>query len=296
MSGQRLFSANLLTKFEPERRDEREIDSIIPNILVTGSHGKGMTDDANRPVKALLTMHEIVDTLNETGQMGVVEIADRIDRPQSVVHDYVSTLSQLGYINQTDGKYELGLRYLEFGSRVRDRIPLYEVAKPEVQQLSEKSSSESVTLCVEENGLCVALYAVQSSESITYDWMPGTFFGMHCSGAGKAMLAHYPEERVDAILNQHGLPARTEKTITDREMLDTELEKVRDRGVSFEREEYKTRLHTISAPITNASSKVLGALSVSGPAHRMQEADVEAELKDKLLSTVNIIELNYSAR
>jgi IclR family acetate operon transcriptional repressor len=256
-----------------------------------------MGDDANRPVKALLTMHEIVNVLDEIGQAGVVEVADRIDRPQSVVHDYLSTLAQLGYIIQTtDGKYELGLHYLELGGRVRDRIPLYQVARTELQQLAKKSSSESVTLCVEENGLCVALDAVQSSENITYDWMPGTYFYMHCSGAGKAMLANYPEERVEAILDQHGLPARTEKTVTDREMLYTELEEVRKRGVSFERGEYKTGMHTISAPIMDASDEVLGALSVSGPAHRMREADVEAELEDKLLSTINIIELNYNAR
>lgn len=256
-----------------------------------------MGDDANRPVKALLTMHEIVNVLDEIGQAGVVEVADRIDRPQSVVHDYLSTLAQLGYVVQTpDGKYELGLRYLELGGRVRDRIPLYKVARPEIQQLAKKSSSESVTLCVEENGLCVALDAVQSSESITYDWMPGAYFCMHCSGAGKAMLANYSKERVEDILDQHGLPARTEKTVTDREMLYTELEEVRERGVSFERGEYKTRMHTISAPITDASNEVLGALSVSGPAHRMREADVEAELEDKLLSTINVIELNYNAR
>lgn len=255
-----------------------------------------MADDANRPVKALLTMHEVVNALDEIGRAGVVEVAERLDRPQSVVHDYLSTLAQLGYVVRTDGKYELGLHYLELGGRVRDRIPLYQVAKPEIQQLAEKSSSESVTLCVEENGLCVALDAVQSSESITYDWMPGTYFCMHCSGAGKAMLANYPEERVEAILDQHGLPTRTEKTITDRKMLYTELEEVHERGVSFERGEYKTRMHTISAPITDASGEVLGALSVSGPAHRMRETDVETELEDKLLSTVNIIELNYNAR
>lgn len=255
-----------------------------------------MVDDANRPVKALLTMHEIVDALDDLGQAGAVEVAERLDRPQSVIHDYLSTLAQLGYVVQNHGKYELGLRYLELGSHVRERLPLYRVARPELQPLAEQSSSESVTLCVEENGHCVALDAVQSSESITYDWTPGTYFGMHCSGAGKAMLAHYTTDRVDAIIDQHGLPARTENTITDREQLATELKGVRERGVSFERGEYKARMHTISAPLTSASGKVLGALSVSGPAHRLRESDVETELEDKLLSTVNVIELNYNAQ
>lgn len=270
--------------------------SLIPNIFVTEVHSQDMTDDANRPVKALLTMHEVIDALDTIGQAGVTEVAEWLDRPQSVVHDYLSTLTQLGYVVRTDGKYELSLHYLELGGRVRDRIPLYKIARPEIQQLAEESSSESVTLCVEENGLCVALDIAQSSESITYDWKLGTYFHMHCSGAGKAILARYSKERVDAILNQHGMPARTEDTITDREMLYTELEGVRERGVSLEQGEYKTGMHTISAPIMDASSEVLGALSVSGPAHRMREANVKSELEDKLLSTINIIELNYNAQ
>lgn len=255
-----------------------------------------MTDDANRPVKALLTLDEIVTALDDTGRAGVTDVADRIDRPRSVVHDYLSTLVQLGYVVRTDEKYELGLRHLELGSRVRDRIPLYEVARPEIRRLAEKSSSESVTLSVEENGMCIALDVVQSSESIEYDWMPGSYFYMHESGAGKAMLAHYPSERVDAILERHGLPARTEETITDEQELRRELEEVRERGVSFERGEYNTGMQTISAPILAADGEVLGAVSVSGPAHRMEEPDVQTELEDKLLSSVNIIELNYNAR
>ncbi|WP_396613655.1 IclR family transcriptional regulator (plasmid) [Haloferax sp. S1W] len=255
-----------------------------------------MTDDANRPVKALLTMDEVVGALDEAGTVGVTEVADRIDRPQSVVHDYLSTLTQLGCVVRTDGKYELGLRYLELGGRIRERIPLYQVARPVVQRLAEESSSESVTLCVEEDGMCVALDVVQSNESIKYDWHPGSYFYMHLSGAGKAMLANYPEERVEAILDKHGLPARTDKTITDRDELYEELEAVRERGVSFERGEYNTGMHTISAPIMDEDGVVLGGLSVSGPAHRMNEPEVEAELEDKLLSSVNIIELNYNAR
>ncbi|WP_129113840.1 IclR family transcriptional regulator [Halegenticoccus tardaugens] len=255
-----------------------------------------MTDDANRPVKALLTMDEIVSALDTIGTAGVTEIAEQIDRPQSVVHDYLSTLAQLGYIVRTNGKYELGLRYLELGGRVRDRIPLYQVARPEIQKLAEESSSESVTLCVEENGRCVALDAVQSNESIKYDWSPGSYFHMHCSGAGKAMLANYSDERVEDILDTHGLPARTDNTITDREELSQELEEVRESGVSFERGEYNTGMQTISAPILDDNGRVLGGLSVSGPAHRLEEPKVEAELRDKLLSSVNIIELNYNAR
>lgn len=255
-----------------------------------------MANEANRPVKALLTMHRIVEALDDAGRVGVTEIADNLGRPRSVVHDYLSTLVQLEYVVKVDEEYELSLRYLELGGHVRDQIPLYEVAKPEIRRLADESSSELVTLSVEEEGMCVAIDVVQSSQSITYNVIPGMYFHMHSSGVGKAILAHYSNDHVEAIIDRHGLPARTKNTNTDREDLYEEFEDIREDGVAYEREEYKPGMVTIAAPIEGAQNKILGGLSVSGPAHRLRERSVEEELIDKLLSAVNIIELNISAR
>lgn len=256
-----------------------------------------MDEEANRPIKALLTKDEIVTTLREAGEMSVTALATEIDRPRSVVHDYLSTLRQLGYVVKVDGgAYKLSLRYVELGGRVRDDVSLYWIAKPEVRRLADSSSSELVTLSVEQNGLCVALDVVQGGQNISYDFTDGTHFHMHSSGVGKAILAQYPDERVTEILDRHGMPARTKNTITDRATLDAELSEIRDDGVAFDREEYKMGMTTISTVIEDADGSVLGGLSVTGPARRMQESDVEAELQNELLSTVNVIELNYSAQ
>ncbi|WP_161991531.1 IclR family transcriptional regulator [Natronorubrum aibiense] len=256
-----------------------------------------MDDEANRPIKALLTMDDIMTALESAGESNVTTLAEEIDRPRSVVHDYLSTLRQLGYVIQNDrGAYELSLRYMELGGRVRDNVALYNVAKPEVNRLAEQSSSELVTLSVEQNGLCVALDVVQGEQSISYDFTDGTHFHMHSSAVGKAILAEYPAERVTEILDRHGMPARTENTITDRDELKDELEEIRKNGVSFDREEYRTGMTTISTVIEDSTGTVLGGLSVTGPVQRLQESDVEEELRNKLLSTTNIIELNYSAR
>ncbi|WP_436348125.1 IclR family transcriptional regulator [Natronorubrum sp. FCH18a] len=255
-----------------------------------------MTETANRPIKALLTMHEFIEEMKASGRISVTELAERVDRPPSVTHDYLSTLQQLGYVTKIDSEYRLSLRYLELGSIVRKSVPLYNIARHDVKQLAQESSSELVTLSIEEGGLCIALDVMLSSRSIDYETFPGMHFQMHSSGAGKAMLAHYPDERVHEILGRHGMPAKTENTITDREELFTNLEKVRETGVAFERGEYKPRMQTIAAPIMGPDEAVVGALSVSGPAHRLQEDDTESELQNSLLSTVNVIELNYASQ
>ncbi|WP_254532957.1 IclR family transcriptional regulator [Natrinema gelatinilyticum] len=256
-----------------------------------------MDTEANRPIKALLTMDDLVTTLERDGALTVTSLAEETNRTRSVVHDYLSTLQQLGYVVQDDsGAYGLSLRYMELGGRVRNEVSLYRVAKPEVNRLAQKSSSELVTLSVEQNGMCVSLDVVQGEQSISYDFTDGTHFYMHSSAVGKAILAHSSDERVSEILDRHGMPARTENTITERAELENEFEQIRETGVSFDREEYRMGMMSISAAIEDTTGTVLGGLSVTGPVHRLGEPDVEEELQHKLLSTVNIIELNYSAK
>ncbi|UHQ98006.1 IclR family transcriptional regulator (plasmid) [Natrinema zhouii] len=255
-----------------------------------------MDDEANRPIKALLTMDDIVTTLEEDGERGVTAIAEAINRPPSIVHDYLSTLRQLGYVVQDDsGAYKLSLRYVELGGRVRDTETLYNVAKPEVNTLAEKTSSEFVTLSVEQNGMCVALDVVQNDLSISYGFTVGTHFHMHCSAVGKVILAQYSDERVTEILDRHGMPAHTENTITDRDELEEEFERIRESDVSFDREEYRMGMASISTVIEDSTGTALGGLSITGPAHRLRESDVKEELRRELLSARNIIELNYSS-
>jgi DNA-binding IclR family transcriptional regulator len=60
---------------------------------------------------------------------------------------------------------------------------------------------------------------------------------MHLTSAGKAILAHYPRERVEEIIDHRGLDSATPNSITEREALFKELEDIRERGFSFNNQE-----------------------------------------------------------
>ncbi|WP_135536106.1 MULTISPECIES: IclR family transcriptional regulator [Halostella] len=255
-----------------------------------------MGPQANRPIKALLTMEEILNDLHENEGATVTAVAERIDRPKSVVHDYLSTLEQLEYVVNDDGSYRLSLRWLDRGCKVRDRVSIYDLMIPELRRLAGELSNEMVSFAVEEEGSVVALEVIQSREDIEYETNAGMRFPIHCSGAGKAILAYQPEERIDSIIERHGLPEFTEKTITTREELVEELEEIRQNGVSYEYGEYHSGMATISAPILTPDDTPLGGISITGPERHMSEPEVKSTLSNKLLSKVNIIELNYSGR
>lgn len=252
-----------------------------------------MPHEARNPVKALRTTEEVIAALDELDGAGVTDVANHIDRPQSVVHNHLNTLRELEYVVKVGGEYELGLRFLELGERTRRRVGLYEAARPEVRKLAEETG-ELVTLLVEEHGWGVYLDIGQESGDIRYPAVPGNRIHLHCSAVGKAILACMPAKTVDDVLRERGMPRQTPETITDRERLREELDAVRERGLAFDMEEFRTGLRSVGAPITRRDGTAIGSLSVAGPAHRMKEARLKEELPEALNQSINVIELNIN--
>ena len=106
------------------------------------------------------------------------------------------------------------------------------------------------------------------------------------------MLTHFPESRVEEIVEHHGLPECTDHTITTRDELFDELAEIRERGYAIDREEKIEGLRCIAAPVTGSDGEVLGAVSVSGPSRRMEGAWFDEELPQQVQRSANVIEIN----
>jgi len=91
---------------------------------------------------------------------------------------------------------------------------------------------------------------------------------MHCTALGKAILAYYPQDQVEVIIRE-GLPARTPFTLTSPESLRAELERIRGEGFAIDDQENELGVRCTGAPIFDYTGKVVGAISVSGPASRI---------------------------
>lgn len=234
----------------------------------------------------------IIEALWKLDGAGVTELATHLDISKSTVHVHLSTLAQSGFVVSNEGQYELGLRFLNFGEYVKRSQPLYEVAKPAVEELAAETE-ERVFCMVEQHGLATLLCVGEGSRSVQTDLRVGTHSYMHCSSAGKAILAHMPQSRVEEILDRWGLKQFTENTITNRDHLYEDLRKGRERGFFFNREEYRPGVTSIGVPILE-DDEVRGSITLSGPAMRLEGDWHERELPNHLLSTANAIEVDLA--
>ena len=146
---------------------------------------------------------------------------------------------------------------------------------------------------MEQRGLGVYLYKRGGSDALDIDAPIGGSATLHNRALGKAMMSRFSEARVDEIIDRHGLPKTADRTIATRDELKRALQQVRDEGVAFNREESIDGIHGVGVPITSAEGEVLGAISVAGPAKRLNGSLFAEELPDLLSRARNVIELNH---
>jgi len=249
-----------------------------------------MTEDV--PIKTTRTAVEVVETVLELEGATFSEIADVMDMPKSTLHDHLRTLELIGVLVNADNEYRVGTWFLNVGQQVRRGHPTYEHGRGEVDNLAEETG-EHASLMIEEQGEGVLLYIAKGEDAVDVNAWAGRRIPLTAQAPGKAILAHLPEDRVDTIIDEYGFPEYTDKTITDRQALDAELERIRERGYATDNRELLEGVKAISAPVFDGGS-VAGAVTVGGPANRMRGERFEEELPDLLLQSSNVIELHLS--
>jgi DNA-binding IclR family transcriptional regulator len=244
-------------------------------------------------VKTTQTTFRILEELKNRTEATLTELADEFDLSTSSIHNYLNTLEADGYVVKDGNTYQIGLRFLEFGGHARHNERLYHIARDEVRKLAE-GTDEMANLLIEEHGRGIYLYRAHGEQAVQTDSYTGQRVYLHNTALGKSILAHLPRERVDEIIERHGLPATTKNTITNKDELYNELDQIREAGVAYDDEARLEGLRCVGVPIINNNDKVEGAISLSGPTSRFQGERFRSELPNKLQDAANVIELNIT--
>lgn len=206
----------------------------------------------------------------DTEELGVSELARRLGMSKSAVHRLLRTLASERLVNQNalTGRYQLGIKLFELGTRVPIHGELHEAVAAHIDELRTRTG-ETVQVGVLDG---IEVVYVERRESLrTLRTM--VEFGhrnlAHCTGCGKVVLAWLPEPELDRILGPGILPARTERSITDRERLKADLAEVRRRGYAENLCEGEWGMASVAAPIRNLEGREIAGISVAAPIERM---------------------------
>jgi DNA-binding IclR family transcriptional regulator len=205
-----------------------------------------------------------------TPVLSVPDIAKHLHLPMSTAYRYVSALKQAGLIEEAEstGGYCLGAKILDLARGV-PRKNLQQIALPIMNRLVEKTG-ETVILCGlrDHDGVC--LEKVEGHHILRVSHERGATFPLHAGSSGKVLLAYLDARERDEVLGRGELPKFSETTITDPLKLKSELERVRAQGYAESDGEVIRGTYGIGAPILSQAGKLLAALSVSAPTHRLE--------------------------
>jgi DNA-binding IclR family transcriptional regulator len=207
---------------------------------------------------------------NSSSECSLAEICSTLKLHKSTAHRLMMVLEQHRLVekNVDSGRYRLGLKLYEFGSKAFGAIDLRRHARPYLDRL-QREISETVFFCMLDDGQVFYIEKIESQQSVRTACMVGSRAPAYCTAVGKAMLAELPDAEVNEIIRRWGLKAITPNTITTPAALKAELRAIRLRGYAIDNEEKEPGLRCLSAPVRNDTGKLLAALSVSGPAFRV---------------------------
>jgi DNA-binding IclR family transcriptional regulator len=216
---------------------------------------------------------------DDVDELGVTELSKRLKLHKNNVFRLLATLESRGYIEQNKAteNYRLGLKSLELGQTFIKKMGLLHQAKPVLEELVNESN-ETAYVAIFKDGYIVYLDVVETGLTVRVVSRVGTRLPSYCTAAGKVHLAYMSDEEIESFLPEQDLEAYTPHSITDREVLKKDLATVAEQGYAFDIEELDVGVRCVAAPIRDYTRRIVGALSISGPATRFSDERLEKEL------------------
>jgi len=224
-------------------------------------------------IQSLLRANLILDIVAKApgGVTTLAEISRKAALNKTTAFNLAGSLVSLGFLER-DGsrKYQLGLRNLELGSLVRQRLDLSKIGRPALLSICTETG-ETVNLAVPHVSAALIVDSFEGRHGLRSTTYAGARSNYHSSACGKAILAFLPKPVRDAIYESEPFTAHTPHTIIDPRVLERQLDRVRRDRYATEAEENEAGQACIAAPIFDGFGEVAGAISVAGPVGRITQ-------------------------
>ena len=218
------------------------------------------------------TVSRTIEILNCLAQdmSRIADICSHLGFSKSTVHRLLKTLEANGFVIQNPASrgYYLGPLFVDLATKpLTAHKILILTAENELEQLRELSR-ETVILHIPLGLSRICLSEFESPQVIKYTAGVGSVSPIHVGSAGKLLLAEMDQKDFQIILNNLRMEPIGPNTITSKEALVEEVEKVKKSGFAISLSERLAYAASISVPIGHYICPV--SLSILGPEDRFK--------------------------
>ncbi len=230
--------------------------------------------EATPAVQVIERMFALMDLLaSREDAISLKDISEKTGLHPSTAHRILNDLAIGRYVERAQpGSYRLGMRLLELGNLVKDRLSVRDAAMGPMREL-HKHIQQPVNLSMRQGDEIVYVERVFSERSgMQVVRAIGGRAPLHLTSVGKLFLAADDAQRMRSYASRTGLHGQTRNSITQLTVLERELSKVRQFRYAHDNEELELGVRCMAAGIYDDQGKLVAGLSISAPASRLEEA------------------------
>lgn len=187
------------------------------------------------------------------------EISKDLNLPKATVNRLLSVLTKLQYLAYKDKKYSIGEKFYFFSNKIEKYTLIKNITYPYLEELSLRFK-ETFKLSVLDEDKIRTVAKVESNDILKISVDENAIFPLHAGAASKLLICQLNDLKLNKLLSQP-LPKYTKNTITNMEMLKSQLLKINIQKIAFDNMEYSKDIKAVAIPILDKSNRIIAAIS-----------------------------------
>lgn len=231
-----------------------------------------MTETDNTAAGKIIALLEALSASDSDTRDGqtIVEISRVLGREKSVVSRQLKPLVELGIVERgNDGRHRLGWRLFAIAARAGDQRLLL-LAPPVMRKLTQQVR-ERVHLSILRGPNAFTILSESPNRAIEAAGWVGRAASMTSTSAARALLFDHSDEEIHQLLKGRFEKGTGPQAPRSAKELIERLAAARRQGFAITVDEFDDDLSAVAAPVRDAHGRIVAALNISAPSHRMDK-------------------------
>ena len=240
-----------------------------------------MTDtkdnSGSRSLRSLAILEAVA--ASDERPMTTSELIDTVGLPKATVHRLCGLLEKEGYLRR-----EPGTRRLTTGARLTRLI--YAVLagahqrtyRRAILQALAAEVGETCNISVPDGSEMIYFDRVETQWPLRLELVPGSRVPLHCTASGKLFLSTLSKARRQRVIAKLPMKRCTPKTITDRQTLEREIDRIKAGGVGEDSQEFLPGMVAIALPVVGESGHFCMAVAMHAPVARLSMEGIKGHI------------------
>jgi len=192
------------------------------------------------------------------------QVGQRCGITRTAARRYLLTLEHLGFVASDGRLFWLTPRVLRLGQAYLESARLPRIVQPFLQRVTA-GTQENAYVSVLDGDEIVVVARNGSSRLMNVGYVLGARVQARLTAAGMVLLAEQDDAWIGQWLDNRRLSAYTPHTITSKDRLMLELNRVRSQGWALSEQQLELKQRGIAVALRDRHGQALGALSVTMP-------------------------------